>query len=271
MPEQREYLRHDLTALYAFIDSIIGSCLSRSPSAAYTPAADRFFVFVLDLATICKEHIANWSVEDDEEFEDRREELGTIRAARRELRKLIKPVLDADTLHFPSAVVDGIVRRFREAPKFAQTEFAIFHTAEFNYVQIRTADLRRVAAKIRHIIPGAPEFPSNLGLIGIPYSQGTTAFANCLVAHEIGHYVYRGTNYQGTSVETAFQSEAAVAIKVALGDEYNKHDEDHRNAMVKVVTQWAEELFCDLFGVTLLGPCYTYAYIEAYEPLRGTW
>ena len=31
------------------------------------------------------------------------------------------------------------------------------------------------------------------------------------------------------------------------------------------MTRWSEEIFCDLFGVILLGPCYTYAYIEAYD------
>jgi len=31
------------------------------------------------------------------------------------------------------------------------------------------------------------------------------------------------------------------------------------------MTLWVEEIFCDLFGIMLIGPCYTYAFIEAYD------
>ncbi|MGA2351236.1 MAG: hypothetical protein ABSF70_12450 [Terracidiphilus sp.] len=259
MPEQRDYLRHDLTALYAFIESVAGSNVFRRSSAAYSPAAVRFFDFVLDLAASSKKHLEEWSVTDDDEFEDRREELGTIRAAWKELHRFIKPALDADTLQVPSAVVDGIVRQFKELPGCSKTEFAIFHTSEFNYVQIRTADLRRIASKLRTIIRGAPEFPNNLGLIGMPYSQGRTAFANCLVAHEMGHFIYREM-----AVESTLLTEADAALK-SLFSNYEQEDQGRKDLWTRYVTRWAEELFCDLFGVMLLGPCYTYAYIEAYD------
>jgi hypothetical protein len=101
MPKQLEFLRHDLTALYAFIDYIVGDEGYREPSVAYGPAASRFLGFVTQLATGCKDYIETWEVGDDEEYEDRREELGTIRAAWKELHSLIKPALDADTSEGP--------------------------------------------------------------------------------------------------------------------------------------------------------------------------
>jgi hypothetical protein len=259
MKEQRNYLRHDLTALYAFIESIVEGVVSRRNSIAYSPPAVHFLDFVSALASSSKKHLATWRVADDEEFEDRREELGTIRATWRELHKLIKPALDADTLQVPSAVVDGIVRRFQEIPGYHETEFVLFHTAEFNYVQIRTADLRGLSAKVRAIIPDSPEFPVNLGLIGMPYSQGRTAFANCLVAHEMGHFVYRDK-----ALESCIQTEADKALKSQFSN-YEEQSQEYKDRCIRSLTRWAEELFCDLFGVMLLGPCYTYAYIEAYD------
>jgi len=88
----------DLTALYAFIESVAEGVLSRRNSAAYSPAAVRFFDFVSALASSSKNYLEKWSADDSEEFEDRRGELGTIRATWREFHKLIKPALDADTL-----------------------------------------------------------------------------------------------------------------------------------------------------------------------------
>jgi hypothetical protein len=259
MPKQREFLRHDLTALYAFIDYIGGDEGHREPSVAYGPAATRFLHFVTELATSCKDYIETWDVEDDEEYEDRREELGTIWAAWKELHALIKPALDADTLKVPSAVVDGIVRRFKQLPKNEDAEFALFHSSEFNYVEVRTADLGNIATKLRTIVPNAPPFPDQLGLIGIPYSQGKAAFSNCLIAHEIGHYVYRQH-----AVEILLRSKIDHSLSKAI-DNYANEDEAKKGGMVAAVIRWAEELFCDFFGIQLVGPAYSCAYMEAYD------
>jgi hypothetical protein len=260
MPEHPAYLRHDQTALYAFIGSIVEGVAARRSCAAYSPAAIHFLDFIADLAASSQKYLSEWSVADSEEFEDRREDLGTIRAAWKELHLLIKPALDADTLQVPSAVIDGIVRRFHDLPECAGTDFALFHTSEFNYVQVRTADLKRISAKVKKLILDAPEFPPDLGLIGIPYSQGRTAFANCLVAHEMGHYKYRGTK-----LESSLKARIDAAFKSLPGNSDQKPDDASKDALIKRLTLWAEEIFCDLFGVMLIGPCYTYAYIEAYD------
>jgi hypothetical protein len=268
MPEERDHLRHDLTALYAFIESVVGGA-ARRPSAAYGPAADDFFIFVNELATSCRDYIADWKVADADEFEHKRPELEEIRGHWRELHKLIKPAFDADTLQVPSAVVDGIARRFQELPDFGNTRFAFFHTAEFNYMHVHTAALRITAKAFRAIVPNAPEFPKDLGLIGMPYSQGRTAFANCLVAHEMAHYRYRGTVLESRlklRVSNAFnslpdninQTQREVLLK-------KLSDPAKRDFLIKQMTLWVEEIFCDLFGIMLIGPCYTYAFIEAYD------
>jgi hypothetical protein len=42
-------------------------------------------------------------------------------------------------------------------------------------------------------------------------------------------------------------------------------DPAKRDILIKQMTLWVEEIFCDLFGIMLIGPCYTYAFIEAYD------
>lgn len=268
MPEERDHPRHDLTALYAFIESVVGGA-ARIPSAAYGPAANEFFEFVSELAQTCRDYIVDWKVADADEFEHKRPELEEIRGHWRELHKLIKPAFDADTLQVPSAVVDGIARRFQELPSCEKTKFALFHTSEFTYMHVHTAALRITADKFRAVVPNAPKFPENLGLIGMPYSQGQTAFANCLVAHEMAHYRYRGTDLETklkSRVSNAFNSlpenidqPQREALVKKLSDPVKK------DILIKQMTLWAEEIFCDLFGIMLIGPCYTYAFIEAYD------
>ena len=257
MPPIRDVMRHDLTALHAFIESIVEGIADRRSSAVYSSAATRFFEeFVCPLAKCCEEYIEGWAVKDYEDFEDRRGELEEMRAHWRELHTLVKPALDADTLQVPSAVVGGIIRRFKELPGCSEAEFALFHTSEFNYIQVQTADLKELAGKFRAIVPNAPAFPNNLGLIGMPYSQGRTAFANCLVAHEMGHCLYRGMAAERRVWEEIRSACAALPADVSQSD---------KDTLIKQMTLWAGEIFCDLFAAMLVGPCYTYAYIEAYD------
>ena len=95
--------------------------------------------------------------------------------------------------------------------------------------------------------------------MGMPYSQGRTAFANCLVAHEMGHFVYRDKTF-----ESSLQTAADTALK-SVFENYEGQSQEQKDRLIRCVARWAEELFCDLFGVMLLGPCYTFAYIEAYD------
>jgi hypothetical protein len=49
------------------------------------------------------------------------------------------------------------------------------------------------------------------------------------------------------------------ALRKKLADPMKK------DILIKQMELWAEEIFCDLFGIMLIGPCYTYAFIEAYD------
>lgn len=79
------------------------------------------------------------------------------------------------------------------------------------------------------------------------------------MAHEIGHHLY-----QGTAVENILRPMVNTALAASF-PAYEKEDQPNKDSLVKAVTRWAEEIFCDIFGIALLGPCYTYAYIEAYD------
>jgi hypothetical protein len=189
MPEAQDPLRHDLTALFVFVDSVSRCCVSKNTSLAYTPAHDRFFRFISDLAHETKDQISRWSAETDAELEDRRAELQSIRDVWKEFHNFIKPTLDADTLHAPYSVIEGIIRRARELPDCEDLDVAIFLTAEPTYVQVRAAAFHANADKIRSVIPNAPRFPPELAVIGVPYAFDSAVFQNCLIAHELGHHV----------------------------------------------------------------------------------
>jgi hypothetical protein len=259
----RDHLRHDLTSLYSFVDSICDSCFNRPAASAHLAPTQRFFDYIVQLATATKLYLSSYSVEDDDDYDAKRQELEIVRKAWRELHQFVKAAVDANTLNVPTSLIEGLTRRVRQIKKFSATEFAFFHTYEFNYLQVEPSEVRsKIAEPLRSIIPTAGEFSPDLALIGIPYSQGSTLFLNSLVGHEIGHFVYRAT-----TPTVLLLAEAEGALKHELKDQYAQMESGRQLLLKATVVKWAEELFCDLFAVALVGPCHTFCYVEAYDVL----
>lgn len=261
----RSQLAREAAALYGFVDSISALCCQIPQSVAFTEPSMRFFGHIDDLACATKKHLEHFPARDvdagtEEDFHHTRDELLTIRRAWQQLHRFIKSAVDADTLNQPTALVMAMLRRTKELPSMETADFAIFHTEKFDYLQVNPSSIRKVVQELAFIVSADEGFPKGLGLIGIPSSQGKSFFLNCLVAHEIGEYVFAEK-----SLINLLQPEAEVALEAAGGEAYKKGDKTGKSFQVDTVLGWAKELFCDLFAVQLVGPCYTLAYIELFD------
>ncbi len=264
MVSLRNQLVREASALYGFVDSVSAHCSQVPQSLAFTESSTRFFDQIDQLATATKKHLASFPTNDvdtatEDEFHQTRDELRTIRRAWQALHQFIKPAVDADTLNQPSALVSAMLNRAKNIPGLQNADFAIFHTDSFDYLQVNPTSIRAAVRELAFIV-GAKEFTQGLGLIGIPSTQGSSLFLNCLVAHEIGEYVYAEK-----SLNDHLQPEAEVALQEALGEEYQKKNKTEKSSFIDTVLGWSKELFCDLFAVYLVGPCYTFAYVELFD------
>ncbi len=80
-----------------------------------------------------------------------------------------------------------------------------------------------------------------------------------MIAHEIGHFVYgelQLLNTLAAKIAVALQAFAPAAAMLKPED---------RLRVPPIVAGWVEELFCDLFAVRLVGPCYSYAFVEIFD------
>ncbi len=253
---------HDSAALYRFIESIEVFCDVRRGFPAYLEASREFLVFVGQLAASTKKYLTDFPSKlptDALRYASFRQELKTLRYAWFEIHRRIKPIADADTLHVPTPLISSLERRLRKVPPFQNTRFAVLHTERLNYLQVVASGIRDTTSQISGLV-GSSSFPSNLGLIGIPYSQAESVFINCLIAHEIGHFVYgelQLLNTLATKIGDALQTAFAPAAAIL------KPEDGLR--VPPIVAGWVEELFCDLFAVRLVGPCYSYAFVEIFD------
>jgi hypothetical protein len=258
----RDHIQREVASLYAFVDAISRACSPAPQSVSYSESSSRFFDYIGHVADKTKDHIEGFeahSEDSDEDFEVARAELCTIKASWRELHSFIKPSADADTLNQPTALLNAFIDRLQLVPGFDSTSFAIFHTDAFHYLQANPAQTAEVVGQLARIVDAIP-FDKNLGLIGIPNSQGDALFINCLIAHEIGEYVFAKHN-----LDAALAPRVTAALGQRLGDSFNKSDRTDQSKILKAVLGWSKEVFCDLFAIRFVGPCYSFAYIDLFD------
>lgn len=263
MRSLRDQLQRETASLFAFVETVSRACGPPPQAVSYPESSSRFFSEIRVLADHTKKHIANFEQhadDDPEGFVESRAELLTLRSAWRELHQFIKPSVDADTLNQPTSMVSALVNRLRELPEFKSTDFVIFHTDSFDYAQANPQATEQIVAQLARIVDADP-LPPDLGLIGMPNSQGNALFLNCLLAHEIGEYAYA----KRTDIEALLAGEAARALKERMGEKFTSKRFPEQSLMTNTVLQWAKEIFCDLFAIRLIGPGYSFAYIELFD------
>lgn len=261
----RDQLQREVASLYTFVETVSLACVPPPQAVSYSESSSKFFDYIGHLADQTKKHIADFdshAEDQDEDFIEARTELCTLRTTWRELHQFIKPSADADTLNQPTAMMAALVGRLREIKGFELTDFTIFHTDAFDYSQANPSATEETVEQLARIVDAKP-FDANLGLIGIPNSQGNSLFLNCLLAHEIGEYACAKRR-----IEAFLAADAAVALTNHLGDKFTKASLPAQSHATKTVVKWAKEIFCDLFAVRLVGPCYSFAYIELFDLLN---
>jgi hypothetical protein len=54
-----------------------------------------------------------------------------------------------------------------------------------NYLQMPVSEIKKTTDRLERVVHDPPSFPEDLGLIGIPYSQSSSIYLNCLVVQRI--------------------------------------------------------------------------------------
>jgi hypothetical protein len=253
-----EQVRHDASSLYQFVSSITDHCDSKSSAAAYLSSSEKFFSYVIELGNATKKYVSDFPGGRTQaaQFLDLRDDIATLRSGWQFLHLFVKPALDSDTLHLPTSLIQGLIERFREIADYTDTDFAIYHTDLFNYLNVQLNVFKPIADHIAGLVKG-PKFPEKLALIGIPYSQSSSVFMNCLIPHEMGHHIFGDKALDAKfrpAVEKELQRQFGTALNT-LG----------RSELTTILVRWAEELFCDVFAVRLVGFCYSFAFIELFD------
>ncbi|SRR6266581_2789024 len=257
-----ETLQRDAAGLFSFVDSVCKPCYEEARSAQYLEPSKDFFSYVRELGDCTKAYLNRFAADapsDKRLYYYYRQKLETIRSVWVELHRFVKSAVDADTLSIPYTLVEALTKRLNLLPGFRKTRFAILQFDELNYLQVRVSELKQTADRLKSVIPDVNPFPEDLGLIGIPYSQPASIYLNCLISHEIGHFVF-----QRSELKKKLLPEIEKNLAKILGAKLKTLPADDLDWSKDRLESWAEEIFCDLFAIWLIGPCYALTYIELF-------
>jgi hypothetical protein len=254
-----ETARKEAADLHRFIEPLIRMCadIRDREYPVYPKPTLMFLRHIERLGRETQKFLSNFPVDvlkHSRTAYSKRQKLLSLRAGWEILHEYLRPALAADTLHLPTPLILTLQDKINAADNLRDVKFTLFHTDRANYLQVPSGLAREFANDIADLV-GGTSFPRQLGLVGIPYSQGDGFFLNCLLPHEMAHFVYQED--AGINIEDEIDN-ALERMEKDLGP---LNDED-LSLCRDTLRRWVEETFCDLFAICVIGPAYSFALIE---------
>jgi len=242
-----EKVLHKCTSAQKIVSSLKESIATSKANNSYPKRSDEFLRFCEDTADATLDFIDKklpTLAESDQELN-----ILSLIQGWEVLHTFIKPVLDADTLKVPYPLVHFLSEHIGGLEIVKGSKIVIELIPELNYLQERHTSVRIAMRLLKIIIGDAYELP-RFGFLGLPYSQSKSLFMNCLLYHEAGHFIAEEINL--------FPEEDLPELNKELKPDFKRY----ANWAGMTIQVWMEELFADIVAVKLIGPAYTYAYME---------
>lgn len=205
--------------LYRLVDQV--DVVVRESLAVRTHSKESvsFLAFVGDAVRATQAFLKDLQIEWINESPERREhfegKIAELSGAWALLHNFIKPVADAHTLCIPTPLVrlvgDCASRIVRPGPALLAVELV----TPLNYIEVGQTGLQEINGLLRAVLGprNAPRIPDGLGIVGLPYSQGSSLFLNCLLFHELGHYIFEQHKFGNLDVKDHLFEKVGPVLK----------------------------------------------------------
>lgn len=268
-------LQHEAASVYRLVDFIERFCREQSSTRSYVSATAKFLDLVIALAKGTKQYIlrtaseakkrAGAGTERTQFFEtwiiNERGVLHTIKGSWTIIHKYLKPAADAHALQVPIPLVKLAERQIRSVQGMSGAVVAVLLTPELNYFQTPHTRFKNAVSTLRRAT-NDPAVPASgpVGFVELPFSQGPSFFNNVALYHELGHFALA----ECSSNTAALKQAAEHSLRGVLGTQFTSLDKTRRAGFESVLQKWAEEIFCDLFAIRLIGAAFSFASIEVF-------
>ena len=195
-------------------------------------------------------------------------EFDFIRKAISWLYILVKEAIDADTLSIPYSLTILLNHIAKKLQKLEKVSIVILGSSNLMYYKCNLKHLRNLTRHLEStVIKDYPVLPEDIGILKFPYCAAQEVLVNCILFHEMGHYIYENTNLEQQFLNDIESNLTKFVQDKKIIEELKPKDPDLACNKLFIyvgglMLSWADEIFADIFAIRVLGPAFYLACLE---------
>jgi len=192
-------------------------------------------------------------------------EFDLIREGLSWLYVFVKEAIDADTLSIPYSLTIFLNHTATKLQDPSKVSLVVLGSSDLMYYKYNLEYLRKLTNNLASIIEKYPVLPQDIGILKFPYCAAQEVLVNCILFHEMGHYIYEKTKLQeyfynsiNDNLRSFIKNEKIMEIIAAPLLVQRRLF----NYVINLILRWADEIFADIFAIRALGPAFHLACLE---------
>lgn len=186
----------------------------------------------------------------------------------------VKEAIDADTLSIPYSLIIFLNYVATELQKPEKVSLVVLGSSDLMYYKYNLKNLRNLTRHIASkVIKDYPVLPEDIGVLKFPYCAAQEVLVNCILFHEMGHYIYEKTNLEQQFLHDIESNLTTFVQDNKIIEELKPKDPDlaFKKLFIYVgglMSSWADEIFADIVAIRILGPAFHFALLVLEQILR---
>ncbi|OHB59664.1 MAG: hypothetical protein A2173_06375 [Planctomycetes bacterium RBG_13_44_8b] len=123
-------------------------------------------------------------------------EFDSIKKVLAGLYVLTEEAVDADTLSIPYSLTIFLNHTAKIIEKPKKVALVVIGSSDLMYYKYNLKRLRKLSTDLSIVIKDYPPLPEDIGVLKFPYCAAQEVLANCVLFHEMGHYIYENTKLE---------------------------------------------------------------------------
>jgi hypothetical protein len=269
LPDLREQVKNEGFCLLALCRDLSAFIESGRTRKTYLHQTEDFLEYIVKSLKSIEKAVrrAVGQKIDDELLKSKLREFDLIKKALSWLYVLTKEAIDADTLSIPyslTTLLNSIAKKLEEEE---DVRLVVLGSSDLMYYKYNLERLRNLTRNLKSVIKNYPVLPEDIGILKFPYCAVHDVLVNCILFHEMGHYIYEKTKLEKEFIE---KIELDLALFVIEGKVLERLKPlqprvawNRLSMYVRgLMAAWADEIFADMLAVRVLGPAFHLACLQ---------
>lgn len=157
--------------------------------------------------------------------------------------------------------------------KQGKASLVVLGSSDLMYYKCNLKHLRNLTRHLEStVIKDYPVLPEDIGILKFPYCAAQEVLVNCILFHEMGHYIYEKTNLAQSFLNDIESNLTKFVQDNEIIEELRPKDRilAFNKLLIYVgglTASWADEIFADIVAIRILGPAFHLACLELEQVL----